>query len=126
MNFDFVSKIFCFFIINSAITILPLRQCFVVEHHSCSNIVLHILTKTDFRSYPDQKYCSENWETFRFFHERRACCRKSLACLIRPLRGGVDDVDKESSLAEEDKALLQKLLRQQEVSSKTEKKKEKR
>ncbi len=47
--------------------------------------------------------------------------------LVSHIRGGKgDDPSKDSSFADEDKALIQKLLRQQVVSAKTEKKKEKR
>ena len=47
--------------------------------------------------------------------------------LVSRIRGGKgDDPSKDSSFADEDKALIQKLLRQQVVSAKTEKKKEKR
>jgi hypothetical protein len=48
-----------------------------------------------------------------------------LSRLESRLRGGGES-SKESSFADEDKALIQKLLRQQVVSAKTEKKKEKR
>ncbi len=53
--------------------------------------------------------------------------RQNISRFVSRIRGGEgDDPSKDSSFADEDKALIQKLLRQQVVSSKTEKKKDKR
>ena len=96
---------------------------FLKPHQTCKHFLARISPHC--LADPIHKCCNTFFNPM-FLEFLRTRLQVRRAYFIPRIRGGEGVADNESSFADDDKALIQKLLRQQVVSAKTERKKEKR